>query len=71
MVIDRGADHGIHVGQRCTLFRQGRNAKRNVVGDAIVVAVRTDSATIRVDRAIDAITAGDWAAPHSALSVAR
>lgn len=67
MVIDRGDDHGIRVGQRFTLFRQsGDRARREVVGDAVVVAVRIDSATIRVDRASDGITPGDWAAPQSA-----
>ena len=72
MVIDRGTEHGTHVGQRFTLFRQGRGpAKHDVVGDAIVVAVRTDSATIRLDRVIDAISAGDWAAPQTASSMAR
>ena len=72
MVIDRGDDHGIHVGQRFTLFRQGGDrARREVVGDAVVVAVRMDSATIRVDRASDVITAGDWAAPQSAWSHGR
>ncbi len=72
MVIDRGTEHGIRVGQRLTLFRQGRGtAKRDVVGDAIVVAVRTDSATIRVGRVTDVILAGDWAAPQTASSVAR
>ena len=72
MVIDRGIDHGIRFGQRFTLFRQGPDAaKRDVVGDAIVVAVRTDSATIRVDHVLDAILAGDWAAPQAAASVAR
>jgi hypothetical protein len=72
MVIDRGDDHGIHVGQRFTLFRRGGDrARREVVGDAVVVAVRIDSATIRVDRASDVITAGDWAAPQSASSLVR
>ena len=72
MVIDRGDDHGIRVGQRFTLFRQrGDRTRREVIGDAVVVAVRTDSATIRVDRASDVITAGDWAAPQSALSLGR
>jgi hypothetical protein len=72
MVIDRGTDHGIRVGERFTLFREGGGAlKRHVAGDAIVVALRTDSATIRVDRITDAIMAGDWAAPQSAMSAAR
>lgn len=72
MVIDRGEDHGIRVGQRFTLFRQvGARARREVVGDAVVVAVRSDSATVRVDRASDVITAGDWAAPQLAMSRGR
>ena len=37
-----------------------------VVGDAVVVAVRGDSATIRVERASDAIVFGDLVAPQSA-----
>jgi hypothetical protein len=71
MVIDRGTEHGTRVGQRFTLFRQGGADKHEVVGEAIVVAVRTESATIRVDRVSDAITAGDWAAPQSSSLVAR
>ena len=72
MVIDKGTDEGVHVGQRVTLFRPKRGTdKPDVVGDAIVVAVRTDSATIRIARAIDAIEAGDWAAPHTTSFSAR
>jgi len=72
MVIDRGTDQGTRVGQRFTLFRQGSDAaRRDVVGDASVVAVRTDSATIRVDRVTDVIAPGDWAAPQSASTLAR
>jgi hypothetical protein len=66
LVIDRGGDHGIHVGQRLTLFRRSRfDGNPSVVGDAVVVAVRGDSATIRVESAVDAIAFGDLAAPHS------
>jgi len=64
MVIDRGSEHGIYVGQRLTLFRRRGDAKRSVVGDAVVVALRVDSATIRVESATDVISSGDWAAPH-------
>jgi hypothetical protein len=71
MVIDRGSDHGIRAGQRLTLFRRrpGRLGPA-IVGDAVVVAVRNDSATIRVERAIDGISAGDWAAPQGRSPVA-
>jgi hypothetical protein len=66
MVIDRGTEVGIRVGQRLTLFRrQPRSARPPaVIGDAVVVAIRTDSATIRVERASDAVAFGDWAAPQ-------
>lgn len=73
MVIDRGSDYGYRAGQRLTLFRRrGRDTARpDVVGDAIVVAVRTDSATIRVERTTDAISSGDFAAPQRQWSVAQ
>jgi hypothetical protein len=66
MVIDRGSEHGVRVGQRLTIFRRrgGDAGKPNDIGDAIVVAVRTDSATIRIERVTDAISSGDWAAPQ-------
>ena len=66
MVIDRGIDNSIRVGQRLTLFRRLRSGTDAplVVGDAVVVAVRIDSATIRVERATDVISSGDWAAPQ-------
>jgi hypothetical protein len=67
MVIDRGAVHGVRVGQRFTLFRQPAGAdKRTQAGQAVVVSVRKDSATIRIERVTDAVTAGDWAAPQLA-----
>lgn len=71
MVIDHGSGQDVHVGQRWTLFRRRRaGATSVVVGDAIVVSVREDSATIRVEHATDVIQFGDWAAPQRALPVA-
>jgi hypothetical protein len=63
MVIDRGAASGVRAGQRVTLFRRrpGRGTVV-VVGDGVVVAVRGDSATIRVDYVMDAVMPGDEAA---------
>jgi hypothetical protein len=68
MVIDRGSDNGIRVGQRLTLFHPARRGEKRptVIGDAVVVAVRLDSATIRVQRATDVIELGDSAAPQAA-----
>lgn len=66
MVIDQGSDNGVRIGQRLTLFRPARPGARGpaVIGDAVVVAVRFDSATIRVQRAVDVIALGDSAAPQ-------
>jgi hypothetical protein len=66
MVIDQGSDAGIRIGQRLTLFRrQARGtSSRVVIGEAGVVAIRSDSATIRVVHATDAVLSGDWAAPQ-------
>ena len=62
MVIDRGSEQGVRVGQRLTLFRRRGARSPDNVGDAIVVAIRTDSATIRVERVNDVISSGDLAA---------
>lgn len=72
MVIDRGSAHGMQPGQRLTLFRDDPRhiAPPFVVGEAVVVAVKTWSATIRVEHATDAIWDGDWAAPHLASPLA-
>lgn len=66
MVIDYGAIHGAQRGQRLTIFRRslGENGPVSTIGDAIIVAVRADSATIRIERANDAVTVGDMVALH-------
>ena len=74
MVIDRRGSE-LRPGQRLTLFRRSRHkdARPHVVGEAVVVAVRTYSATIRVESATDVIffgESGDWAAPQSPASQA-
>jgi hypothetical protein len=69
MVIDRGSTHGVRVGQRVTLFRRRGRGAPDIVGDAIVVATRIDSATIRVERVNDAIASGDLAAPQIPAAV--
>jgi hypothetical protein len=73
MVIDRGSQRGVRRGQRLTLFRRAhqKNYPPVIVGDAVVVAVRTYSATIFIERATDAIffgDGGDWAAPQQVPS---
>jgi hypothetical protein len=63
LVIDRGSLLGVHAGQRVTIFRRSRTSRSPMpVGDGVVVAVRSESATIRVDHTSGAIFQGDLAA---------
>jgi hypothetical protein len=65
MVIDQGAEQGLYSGQRVTIFRrEAHNPAPAVLGEAVVIAVNGRSATIRIERATDAISAGDLAAPQ-------
>jgi hypothetical protein len=65
MVIDGGSNAGTRLGQRLTLFRKAGHRKRIAqLGEAIVVAVEAESATIRIESAFDAIEVGDAAALH-------
>ncbi len=65
MVIDRGIMQGVQRGQRLTIFRRSRSDRPVVtIGDGIIVSVRADSATIRIERATDAVTVGDMVALH-------
>ena len=70
MVIDRGSARGVRVGQRLTLFHRRGARSPEITGDAIVVAVRIDSATIRIERVTDVISSGDLAAPQIPAPVA-
>lgn len=65
MVIDRGSAQGVLRGQRLTIFRRpaGEHGIAQV-GEAIVVAVRPNGATIRLERATDAVAVGDLVALH-------
>ena len=66
MVIDRGIMQGAQRGQRLTIFRrpQGRDGMPLTIGDGLIVAVRADSATIRIERSTDAVLVGDLVALH-------
>jgi hypothetical protein len=66
MVIDRGAASGALRGQRLTVFRrvQGDSGPVSTIADAVVVAVRENSATIRIERSSDAVSIGDLVALH-------
>jgi hypothetical protein len=64
MVIDRGSVEGTLRGQRLTVFRRvlGERGLVSRIADGIVVAVRENSATIRIERSTDAVTVGDLVA---------
>lgn len=66
MVIDRGIMQGVQRGQRLTIFRrpQGDAGRPLTIGDGVVIALRADSATIRIERATDAVQSGDLVALH-------
>lgn len=64
MVIDRGIVQGASRGQRLTLFRRAKDAPPLIIGEAVIIALRPNSATIRIEKAIDAITVGDLVALH-------
>lgn len=66
LVIDRGAKQGAVRGQRLTVFRRPRGDQGHVstIAEAVVVAVRADAATIRLERANDAVMVGDLVALH-------
>jgi hypothetical protein len=63
MVIDRGVMQGVKRGQRLTIFRRGQTFPLPI-GEAIIVAVRPDSATIRIDQSSEAALVGDLVAIH-------
>ena len=66
MVIDRGSDHGLRIGQPLTVFRhtlagRGPNA---LMGDATIVEVHPETSLIRIVRSREAIEVGDLVAIH-------
>jgi hypothetical protein len=66
MVIDRGTAQGASRGQRITIFRRalGDRGPVQTIADAVIVSVRPDSATIRIERTRDAVSVGDLVALH-------
>ena len=66
MVIDRGSDHGIRIGQPLTIFRHTMDGKgpNALMGDALVVEVHPETSLIRILRSREAIEVGDLVAIH-------
>ena len=69
IVINRGAQHGVTAGARLAIYRDIRAGGPLVpVGQAIVLTVGEDTATVIADRVRDALTAGDWVGLQTAAS---
>ena len=65
IVIDRGIMQSVQRGMRVTFYRRsGGDGPIVTIGDGVVVAVRADSATVRIDRTTDAVSVGDLVALH-------
>jgi hypothetical protein len=66
MVIDRGIMQGVSRGQRLTIFRRSQDAggPPYTIGTGVVVAVRADSATFRIEHVTDAVMMADLVALH-------
>lgn len=66
MVIDKGLTWGARRGLKITIFRRSLGGEGAItsIGSAVIVAVNVDTATIRIDRATEAIAVGDSVALH-------
>ena len=66
VVIDRGIMQDVQRGQRVTIFRRTTGAAGVPVtlGVGVIIAVRSDSATMRIDHVTDAVMVGDLVALH-------
>lgn len=66
MVIDRGSDHGLRVGQRLTLFRETMGGEGPVMklGDAVVTSTQHETAVMRIGATREAIEVGALIAIH-------
>jgi hypothetical protein len=66
MVIDRGILRGVQRGQRLTIFRAspGNPGLKLTIGDGVIVAIRADSATIKIEKTTAAVMVGDLVALH-------
>lgn len=65
IVINRGSQHGVTAGARLGIYRDGKAGGPLIpVGQAIVLTVGEDTATVIADRVRDALTTGDWVGLH-------
>jgi hypothetical protein len=64
MVLDRGTEHGLRPGQPLTIFRSTPGGSVLRIGLATTMAVRSGTATIRIEETRDAVYVGDLVAVH-------
>ena len=66
MVLDRGSDHGLHAGQRLTIFRTTGGGTGPVarIAEATTLVVNPETSVIRIDKTSDAVVVGDLVAIH-------
>lgn len=64
IIVDRGSDHGLYKGAQFVLYRDKRQPGNFlfILGEALAVDVRPDSATLQVTASRDAILEGDYVA---------
>ena len=64
VMVDRGSDHGVALGAQFVVFRD-KLEKGNFLfelADGMAVDVRPETTTLRITRAIDGVTVGDYVA---------
>jgi hypothetical protein len=67
MLIDRGSDKSVTLGEHYAIYRDLRvgGAPLSSIGEATVVSIGPTMALVRINRARDAVFAGDIAVPRS------
>jgi hypothetical protein len=61
IIINRGSSHGVTAGARLSVYRDVKAGGPLVpVGQAVVLTVGADTATVIADRVRDGLSAGDW-----------
>jgi hypothetical protein len=66
MVLDRGSDHGIHAGQKVTIFRPTGDGTGPVarIAEGTALVVHPETSVVRIDKTSDAVVVGDLVAIH-------
>ena len=64
VVVDRGSDHGVALGTQFVVYRDKQLSGNFLfeLADAVAVDVKPETSTLRVTRAIDGVTVGDYVA---------